>query len=770
MLAIRPLVARALIVVASLAAPSVLAAQGELVPRRPIPCPARGCAPGGAFIERVQSDVKVRLADRVLRYEITEAFVNRGGALGEADYLFPLPKGAAFEDLRLEINGELVSGETLGADEARRIYEEIVRRQRDPALVEWMGYGLLRARIFPIAPGERKTVVVRYQTVAEREGDALRIDYFRGSRRGNAPASRDPQADRERARFQLTYDQAPRLGDPYSPTHALDVVDERGTRARTRTVRVRGDARDVTILLPLRRSDAPAVSLLAHRDDADEEGFALVTLSPPASRGASTPRDVTFVVDVSGSMRGEKIVQAREAGRQFLASLDPRDRFRIIDFSTDVRSFRDGFVRATPENLRAARRYVDALDAEGSTNISGALRAALAGDDDGLVVPVSRDETDEVNPRRVARLPLVLFLTDGEPTVGERDPGSIAAMAAKLRGRARVFTFGLGADVNVALLERLALEGRGTASFVRPSESVERAVSLVASRLTAPAVTDLTVRAEGARLSRTLPAGPVDLFAGQDLVLLTRYAGSGEARLVFTGRTADGPVRWTETVRLPSREMRNPFVARLWATQRVGWLSAERRRSGGSREVDDEIRRLGERYGIPTEFTSYFVREPGMDVVAQQAQPRDMNGVLAPPPVATGAAANAAAPEARARRFEAAKAAAGQRAASSIAAAEEAESHASGERAATRRAAGRFFTERDGVWTDSRLTGRERRVAVKPYSEAWFALVARIPELADAFALGERVVVAGRAVAIELSATGAERLDDAALARVAAEW
>ena len=778
MLRLHPRAARLALAFVALVAPAALAAQGQIIPRRPLPCnPRNDCPVAGALIERVQSEVKAHFGERVIQYEITEAFVNRGSTIGEADYLFPLPKGAAFEDLRLEINGELVSGETLGADEARRIYEEIVRRQRDPALVEWMGYGLLRARIFPIAPGERKTVVVRYHTVAEREGDALRVDYFRGARRGEALPSRDPQADRGRARFSLTLDRAARVGAPYSPTHALDVTDANGRR----TVHVRGDARDVTILLPLRRNDEPAVSVLTHREEAGEDGFALVTLSPPARRASGTPRDITFVVDVSGSMRGEKIRQAREAGRQFLASLDPRDRFRIIDFSTDVRSFRDGFVPATPENLRAARRYVDELEADGSTNIAGALRAALSGDDDRIVVPASRSETDEANPRRHARLPLVLFLTDGEPTVGERDPESIAAMAARLRGRARVFTFGLGADLNVALLERLALEGRGTASFVRPSESVERAVSLVASRLTAPAVTDLTVRAEGVRLSRTLPNAATDLFAGQDLVLLTRYAGSGEATLVFSGVTADGPVRWTETVRFPSREVRNPFVARLWATQRVGWLSAERRRNGSSRETDDEIRRLGERYGIPTEFTSYFVREPGMDLANQAAPPPVMSPrrrTATSPAVsgttleASGAATSVqSAPVAVAReeRFEAAKTAAAQRATSTLADVD-ASVAGSASGATVRTAAGRTFVLRDGVWVDGRSSEGQRRVMVKPYSEAYFALLARIPALKEPFALGERVLVSGRAVAIELAPAGVERLDEAALARVAAEW
>ena len=122
----------------------------------------------------------MELADRVLRYQVTETFRNRGGLIGEADYIFPMPAGAAFEALELEIDGELVSGETMPADQARRIYEDIVRRNRDPALVEYMGRGMLRTRIFPIQPGEEKRVVVRFQSVAEREGSACAWTTFAG--------------------------------------------------------------------------------------------------------------------------------------------------------------------------------------------------------------------------------------------------------------------------------------------------------------------------------------------------------------------------------------------------------------------------------------------------------------------------------------------------------------------------------------------------------------------------------------------------------------
>ena len=256
-----------------LAAPAIRA-QGWIVPRpclhpepelrpddrpRPMPCP-----PVATAIVRTRNDVHVTLGNGVLRWEVEERFVNRGGGLGEADYVFPLPKGAAFQDLQLSIDGHMIAGETMSADEARRIYQDIVRRQRDPALVEWMGHGLLRARIFPLPPGEEKRVVVRFTSVAEREGDALRIDYTRGSGMRDRPLvrpvdSRVATAEPIAPTFTLTYPASSTYGRPYSPTHELDVHDSDGTR----TVQARG-AGDVTVLLPLRRGDADSISSLAY--------------------------------------------------------------------------------------------------------------------------------------------------------------------------------------------------------------------------------------------------------------------------------------------------------------------------------------------------------------------------------------------------------------------------------------------------------------------------------------------------------------------------
>ncbi len=714
-----------------------LAAQENLTIRcRPVECVAAPCPPPPCGrvgrVERTGRDVKVALDGRVLRYEVTERWTNHGHAIGEADYVLPLPRGAAFEDLALEIDGEMVTGEALDAGAARRVYEEIVRRQRDPALVEWMGMGVLRTRIFPIQPGETRTVVVRFRAVAEREGDALRVDI---------PAPRGQGTTASGTALTFRWPSGDGFGEAWSPTHAAHVTRENGQRV----ARVTDAVGTVTLLLPVRAGRDAAMTVLTHAPRAGE-GYVLLTLAPPARVATQTPRDVTFVIDVSGSMSGGKLAQAKAAGLRFLSSLGNADRFRLIAFSGDVSDFREGWTGVNAASRREAAAWLDGLSASGGTNIGGALERALE------------------EPTPAQRLGLVLFLTDGAPTVGERRPDRLAARAGELRGARRVFTFGLGGDVNAALLERLALDGAGTAHFVRPEEDVERVVGVVAQRITRPVATDLRVRADGVTLQQVMPAGRIDLFAGQELTILARYEGAApRGRITITGRTPDGPVTWETDASFPRQRTQDAFVGRLWATQRVGWLSAERRRNGASTELDSEIRDLGTRWGIPTELTSYLVLEPGMSVPTTTG-PIGRTG--RPLPMGRGdlAGAGAAAPPPSA--FEAARQAADMRSSRSVA---ESEQKLDGRR--ERRTANRMFTLQDSVWTDTRAAAPQARtVRVRPYSAAYFALMEHLAELREILALGERVQVHGRAVTLVLASDGVERLDAQALAAFTRDW
>jgi Ca-activated chloride channel family protein len=747
---------------------------GAVVAVTAAPARGQGMVLAGA-VTRTSSVVRAELADRVVRYEVTETFRNDGPRLEEADYVFPLPANAAFQDCQLSINGQLVAGETMGAAQARSIYEEIVRKRRDPALIEWVGSGVLRARIFPLMPGEEKRIVVRFQSVAVREGDALAIEYARGTaprqtavwgRPRVLPVDRDGRpSERESGgewSFTLTYGAQAGYGAATSPTHAL-AVHRDGDRY---TARATGDEAAVTMLVPVRPAgSAPAITVLPYAAGG-EDGFAMITVTPPATRVEAVPRDLTFVLDVSGSMSGHKIEQARAAGRALLETLSPRDRFRLIDFSTAVHSYRDGWTVATRPAIDSAERYLAGIDAGGSTNIDGALQAALQ-------VPPEPGEPGDDSAGHVPRLPLVLFITDGMPTVGETDPAVLARHAASWRGGARLFTFGLGADVNASLLEQLALDGRGTAQFVRPEESVERAVALAAARLATPVATNLTVHSDGGvELRGMLPAGPIDLFAGQDAVMLVRYAGSGHGTVRIEGERGGAPVVWTRTVEWPERERGNAFVPRLWATQRIGYLSAERHAHGPSSDVDTELRTLGETYGIPTELTSYLVQEPQ---VAMNGPQLSHVTVMPASPMAASQKA----------RFEQARAASMDRAAVSLAAVDAVtDSVARGPAAATagggmsvaegaiRQAGGRTFARRGDVWVDTRYHERQagRVVRVRPYSAGYFALLDAAPALAPWLALGDHVVVIGRGVVVRVEDGGAETVASDELAAVRSGW
>lgn len=689
---------------------------------RPAPCPTGG-------MERTTREVKVTLEGRVLSYHVTEKWTNRGRVVGEVDYVLPLPRSAAFDDLALEIDGEMITGEALDANRARAIYQDIVRQQKDPALVEWIGMGLLRTRIFPVAPGETRTVSVRFTALAEREGDMLRVD---------VPAPRGAGTERKGTDLEFGWPAEKSFGDAWSPTHDLALV--KGVRGRTaRAVNVAGT---VTLLVPVRNTTGAAVGVVAHAP-AGDDGFALITLTPPATVRRTAPRDVTFVLDVSGSMSGKKIEQARAAGHQLLQSLSSVDRFRLIAFAGDVSEFRDGWTTVSGTNLRAAEDWLNGLRASGGTNIQAALERAL-----------------EVSETR-ERLPLLLFLTDGAPTVGERRGEKLAQLAADQRGGRRIFTFGIGADVNAALLEQLALDGAGTPHFVRPEEDIERVVGVVAQRLTNPVATDIRVSATGVTLHSVQPAGRVDLFAGQELTILARYKGSHRnARITISGKGVDGPVSWSAAAELPDRKSGNAFVGRLWATQRIGWLSAERRKGGASAELDKEIRELGERWGIPTEFTSYLVLEPGMTV--GQPAPLTRGGV----------AMQGASPRARNEvtsdmAFESAKAASEMRMARSIAE----PGAAAGDDSSIRRTTSRRFELRSGVWTDMRESGNgARAINVVPYSALYFELIEAIPELREVFAIGDLVQVHGRRVTLRLATDGQASVGASTIQEIIRDW
>lgn len=712
-------------------------------------------------VERVSTDVDIRIDGRrrVAHFEIQEVFRNRAGRVVEGDYLHPLPAGAVFTEFSLWAEERELRGEMLPADRARAIYEEIVRRRKDPALIELVGRGAIRARVFPVEPGQSRRVTLRYTQVLGRDADLVRLRYpvTPGIIDADDPLPRrrgvgDPEIEARPARegtppqrrgaagsFSLSVrlDGASEFATPYSPTHSVD-IGEAGEDSLSIVPRGATAARDFELLLPLRRRRVGA-SLLAHAPGG-EAGYFLLLLSPPeADEERRIPRDVALVLDVSGSMSGEKIVQARAAVEQILGSLGGDDRFRLITFASVVRSYREGFLRATSQQVGAARRWLSTVRAEGSTDIGAALDEALR--------TVAEPE----------RLGQVIFLTDGRPTLGETDPRRIFEQIRRHLDGERVFAFGVGHDVNTWVIDVLTDEGRGTVTYVRPGEDVEVAVAGLARKIRHPALADLRVVEAPARLEDLQPARLPDLFLGEELVVLGRYRGAGSGDLVLEGQRSGRTERLEFRVALPARELGNGFIPRLWASRKAGALTARIRLHGADPELVEEVRRIGLRYGVLTEYTSYLVEEPLPSTRRPAGEIARRFVHDSAPTAQSGADA-----------FERADRSARLRASGNLADAEEAlrkvtpgEAAGSARREVAegdvRRAGDLLFVMRRGVWTDLRHTDGAIKVEVAPLSRAWFALSRRLPRLRPALALGDRVIIAGDGLVLEMAPGGIQR-------------
>lgn len=534
---------------------------------------------------------------------------NHSAAQAEAVVLLPVPDGAAVHSFLFDGQGAEPSARLLPRDEARRIYQDIVRRTMDPALLEFAGANLVQTSVFPVPPNGVQRLRLSYEHLLEADGN--RWDYVLP--RSESLDSRIPWRIRARVTAK-----AP-IASVYSPTH--EIVSER-VDAKSWNVRVADSAQ--TAPGPFRLSvmvdrEGVSASLFAYPDPKIGGGYFLLMAGTPVRLGdarATIRREVTLVLDRSGSMAGEKLDQARAAALQVIEGLAEGEAFNIVDYSTNVERFRPAPVPKNRETVLAAREYLAALRPNGGTNIHDALVEAL------------RQE-----PAGAGFLPIVLFLTDGLPTVGRTAESAItAAVEQGNPHQRRIFAFGVGADVNVPLLDRIADLTRASTAYVLPREDVEVKVAQVFERLYGPvfAAPELAViAADGTvitdRLHDLAPSLLPDLFEGEPLVVIGKYRGSSPIDLRLAGQFLGERKSFGFRFSLESATTKNAFVPRLWASRRIAYLVDEIRRlqadsagaidAGGIAqdprfaELADEILRLSTEFGVLSEYTSFLATE-----------------------------------------------------------------------------------------------------------------------------------------------------------------
>lgn len=551
----------------------------------PGPRPTRPVLKGNvSFGLRLQAaDVKVDIVDQVAKTYITQTFINDTDQNLAGTYLFPLPEDTTFSSFSLHIDGKPVEGKILEANEARQTYEDIVRRLVDPGLLEYADYKTVRARIFPIPAHGTKKVELEYTQLLKAENGLLKYSFPLKTENDSAPA--------EEIKVNVKLNSKQGLRTIWSPSHTITSERKDDHEAKV-SYAGKDTVPDKDFFLYYSVSDKDLVANLITKKNSSEDGYFLMTLSPPVESKEIIGKDIILVADSSGSMQGQRMDQNKQALKFLINALNETDRFNIIHFDTDVDAFKSNVLDATPENKKAALAYIDDLEARGGTNIGDALKMAT--------------KMLDVETTRPGYL---VLMTDGEPTVGETSVSGLVKLVEAKRD-IRVFDFGVGYDINTKLLNKLAEEHHGTAQYVEPDESIETSLSSFYQKIKSPVMSNVKIAYDNIQVKDVYPRDVKDIFAGSQVMLLGKYKNSGDATIKLTGTVNGVEKAMSFPLKFAAEETGHTYLPRLWAMRRIGHLSQVAQENGNTKEVVDEILELSRKHGIISAYSSFLVTDP----------------------------------------------------------------------------------------------------------------------------------------------------------------
>jgi Ca-activated chloride channel family protein len=715
------------ILVSSFLLPGSASADGIIVPDPPV-CEPQPCPPMIIPMDQLvirYHHVTITIEDQLAVTHVDQVFYNPNDWTIEGTYIFPIPTDAAVSGFTLWVDGQPVQGQVLDATQARQTYEQIVSSMRDPALLEYIGQGAVQARIFPIASKGERRIELEYTQALPAEGGLVHYVYPLNTEKFSL-------LPLESVSINVDIKSNAPIRAVYSPSHDVGVSRESDNHVLVgyEAANVLPDS-DFTLYYSL--GETEAFHLLSFRDPtdtADPDGFFLLLLAPRInSVDQVIPKDLILVLDRSGSMEGEKFQQAQQAARYILENLNSLDRFNIISFSTGIDDYASRLRSASEGN--EAQRWVDSLQAGGSTDINRALLEAAA-------------MVDKERPT------YLIFLTDGLPTEGVIDSSSILAnFASAAPDNLRLFTFGVGYDVDTILLDSLSQGHHGRSSYVQPGMQLDEILSTFYNGISTPVLTSLDLQISDLSTYDLYPYPLPDLFAGSQVVLLGRYKGGGQTDISLVGEVNGEKQTFTFPGQLfDQQSLVNSIqssIPRLWATRKVGYLLNQIRLKGADQETIDQIVKLSIRYGIVTPYTSYLVTDQvPLGAAEQQRLSQDTYNKLLIEPTApsSGQAAVQSAVDAGALQG-----------AESVPAPQ-------GEAASYIRVVGSHtFVFSDGIWTDTAYDPDSMQATrIEFLSPAYFDLLREHPELASAFALGEQVITVAGVYAYQVVDTGAASL------------
>lgn len=695
--------------------------------------------------------VDVTIDDQIATTTVDQVFVNPNNMQLEGTYIFPLPDNAVVSRMSMWINGVEMKAELLPRDQANKIYTDIVRKMKDPALLEYMGNRLFRVRIFPIEPRSEKRVKISYSEKITAESGLCTYRY---------PLSTEKFSSQplESVAINIKVRTTIPLKSLFSPTHDTDVVrkDEHTALVGFEDKNVKPD-KDFILYYSV-SGEKFGAAVVASKEKTQDGHYALfVAPRHKIDDSEVIPKDMVFVIDTSGSMKQParkpwKIDQAKAALRFCVNSLNPGDRFNIVSFATGARQFRKVLQPVSGDTRAEAVEFINAMEAGGGTNIHDAMRSALG-----------MQSGDPARPF------IIVFLTDGQPTAGEvQKPDDLVAFVRKNAGPStRLFVFGVGYDVNTHLLDKMATENRGDRMYVSPEESVEVKVASFQEKISYPVLSDVKVAIDGVETYDIYPARLPDLFRGSQLVIYGRYTGSGHAAIRLTGTVQGKPTELVYEVAFPAESKGHETIPRLWAMTKIGFLldqlrlkginvSSGQKPTGPEKELMDEIVALATEFGIITPYTALLVLEdsarptasgapsgPATPAARRLAEDKD----AAPVAEALDEADEGLARDTGKAAFKASREAKGfltgrgRKKGASTWGGDSAFDHAMKMQQTFKQIGGKTFVLVKGVWYDSIFKEGKDTTKVTFLSDAYFDLVTAHPELGRYLSAGNRVVV-----------------------------
>ncbi len=528
---------------------------------------------GELEIQRIEA--RVEIADGVARTEVEEIFLNKSDRRLEGTFFFPLPPDASIARLAMEINGKLEEGTVEERQKARQVYEGIVRRMQDPALLEWQPGGVFKCRVFPIEPRSDKRIVLTYEQA---------LPLFDGRARYVYPLAGETAREKGIGVFdlQVLVRDAGRVVKAASPSHPAKVVrvSDREVKA---TFSDEAFKPEKDFVLDLELESAGEVQSAAYRPDPSAPGWfaAFVTPVADAVEAARGPRQVAFLLDASASVGTAQMDVARRLVERMSATLGAGEKFTVGYHHVEVRTMGE-FVANDEAGRRAANAFLYAIKPAGACDLERGLRDFLAGLPDGTEV---------------------VYVGEGTPTLGESEPAKLVAVArAATAGRqVTIRTVAVGSTTDRALLSTLSREFNGGTHVVSPSDDVESRLAEIARTLGRPALNDVEVSFEGA-VTDVVPAKPGPIHFGERLIVAGRYAG-GPVKLVLSGKVHGRPVRRVFPLALPERSDEGAHAKRLWAQRALADLVEQ-----GDAAMDKAVA-ISKEYKVLCKWTSLLVLE-----------------------------------------------------------------------------------------------------------------------------------------------------------------